>query len=57
MNTINALYEQDYFLWLEETYKLLENNRIEELDFLHLKEEILSLGNIDNTLSIFCRSG
>ena len=45
MNTINALYEQDYFLWLEETYKLLENNRIEELDFLHLKEEILSLGN------------
>ncbi|MBE9220270.1 DUF29 family protein [Dolichospermum flos-aquae] len=40
MNTINALYEQDYFLWLEETYKLLENNRIEELDFLHLKSDV-----------------
>lgn len=45
MNAINALYEQDYFLWLEETYNLLENNQIEELDFLHLKEEILCLGN------------
>ena len=45
MNNIKSLYEQDYFLWLEETYKMLENNQIKELDFLHLKEEILSLGN------------
>ena len=45
MNNIKSLYEQDYFLWLEETYKMLENDQIKELDFLHLKEEILSLGN------------
>ena len=45
MNNINSLYEQDYFLWLEETYKMLENDQIKELDFLHLKEEIFSLGN------------
>ena len=45
MNNIKSLYEQDYFLWLEETYKMLENDQIKELDFLHLKEEIFSLGN------------
>ena len=45
MNNIKNLYEQDYFLWLEETYKMLENDQIKELDFLHLKEEIFSLGN------------
>lgn len=45
MNNIKSLYEQDYFLWLEETYKMLENDQVKELDFLHLKEEILSLGN------------
>ena len=45
MNNIKSLYEQDYFLWLEETYKMLENDQTKELDFLHLKEEIFSLGN------------
>ncbi len=45
MNTINNLYDQDYFLWLQETYKMLENNKIDQLDLEHLKEEILGLGN------------
>jgi hypothetical protein len=45
MNTINTLYDQDYFLWLQETYRMLESNKIEQLDLEHLKEEILGLGN------------
>ncbi|MBD2654466.1 DUF29 domain-containing protein [Synechocystis sp. FACHB-383] len=45
MNTINALYDQDYFLWLQETYRMLESNKIEQLDLEHLKEEILGLGD------------
>jgi hypothetical protein len=45
MNTINSLYQQDYCLWLQETYRLLENAQIDQLDLEHLKEEILSLGN------------
>ncbi len=45
MNTISALYDQDYFLWLQETYRMLESNKVEQLDLEHLKDEILSLGN------------
>ncbi len=45
MNTIDILYDQDYFLWLQETYRMLESNKIEQLDLEHLKEEILDLGN------------
>lgn len=45
MNTINTLYEQDYCLWLQETYQLLDQAHLEQLDLEHLKEEILSLGN------------
>jgi hypothetical protein len=45
MNTMEALYEQDYILWLQETYSLLERHQIDQLDLEHLKEEILGLGN------------
>lgn len=45
MNTMEALYEQDYILWLQETYRLLERHQIDQLDLEHLKEEILGLGN------------
>ncbi len=41
----NALYEQDYCLWLQETYQLLDQAQLDQLDLEHLKEEILSLGN------------
>lgn len=45
MNDVSALYEQDYYLWLQETYERLEKKEIDKLDFPHLMEEILSLGN------------
>ena len=45
MNDVSALYEQDYYLWLEETYHSLEKKEIDRLDLPHLMEEILSLGN------------
>ena len=45
MNDVSALYETDYYLWLQETYQTLEKKEIDRLDFPHLMEEILSLGN------------
>jgi Domain of unknown function DUF29. len=45
MNDVSALYEQDYYLWLQETYQMLEKNEINRLDLPHLRSEILSLGN------------
>ncbi|MDC0840514.1 MAG: DUF29 domain-containing protein [Limnospira sp. PMC 1291.21] len=44
-NDVSDLYEQDYYLWLQETYQTLEKKEINRLDFPHLMEEILSLGN------------
>lgn len=44
-NDVSDLYEKDYYLWLQETYKTLEKKEINRLDFPHLMEEILSLGN------------
>lgn len=45
MNDISGLYEQDYYLWLQETYQRLEQKDINHLDLPHLMEEIFSLGN------------
>jgi Domain of unknown function DUF29 len=45
MDNIGTLYDQDYFLWLQETYRLLDKRELAQLDLPHLKEEILSLGN------------
>jgi hypothetical protein len=45
MNDLSALYEEDYYLWLQETYQVLEKKEINQLDLPHLMEEILSLGN------------
>ena len=45
MNDVSALYERDYYLWLQETYQTLEKKEIDQLDLPHLMEEILSLGN------------
>jgi hypothetical protein len=38
------LYEQDYYLWLDKTINLLENNQFSHLDLENLIEEISSIG-------------
>lgn len=47
MNNIESpsLYEQDYYLWLQDTYQKLEKKDIDGIDLIHLMEEILALGN------------
>ena len=39
-----TLYEQDYYLWIEKTIHLLENNQFSELDLDNLIEEISDMG-------------
>ena len=45
MNDVSALYETDYYLWLQETYQTLDKKEIERLDLPHLRSEILSLAD------------
>ncbi|CCI16076.1 conserved hypothetical protein [Microcystis aeruginosa PCC 9807] len=40
----NDLYEQDYYLWIEETRSLLENHQFSDLDLDNLIEEISDMG-------------
>ena len=37
---IKTLYEQDYYLWLEETANLLRKNQLTDLDIPNLIEEV-----------------
>lgn len=37
---ISSLYEEDFFLWLETTAKLLKEGKLNELDIANLLEEI-----------------
>ncbi|MEA5617755.1 DUF29 domain-containing protein [Cronbergia sp. UHCC 0137] len=39
-----ALYDQDFYLWIETTVKLLRERKLEELDIENLLEEIDSMG-------------
>ncbi len=39
-----TLYEQDYYLWLETTTKILEEGKLNQLDVINLKEEIADMG-------------
>jgi len=39
------LYEQDFYLWLEQTVQLLSENRLSEIDRENLIEEISDMGN------------
>lgn len=39
-NNLPALYEQDYYLWLETTAKLLRDGQLSTLDAANLLEEI-----------------
>jgi hypothetical protein len=41
---ISNLYEQDYYLWLEKTAKLLRDGKLSELDIPNLIEEIEDMG-------------
>lgn len=41
---IKTLYEQDYYLWLEETANLLRKNQLTDLDIPNLIEEIEAMG-------------
>ena len=41
---IAELYEQDYYLWLQETSRLLKAREFANLDLANLIEEIESLG-------------
>ncbi len=45
MTDLSSLYEEDYYLWLQKTYQILENKEINQLDLPNLMEEIFSLGN------------
>ena len=40
----NSLYEQDYYLWLKKTAKLLQEGKLHELDRDNLIEEIDDMG-------------
>ena len=40
----NTLYEQDFYLWLENTTQLLRNSNFQELDIPNLIEEIEAIG-------------
>ena len=43
-NESKNLYEQDFYLWLQTTANLLENNKFDQLDIKNLIEEINSMG-------------
>ena len=42
--SISNLYEQDYYLWLETTAKLLQDSNFQALDLPNLIEEIEAMG-------------
>ncbi|NEP80743.1 MAG: DUF29 domain-containing protein [Okeania sp. SIO3B3] len=46
---LKLLYEEDYFLWLEETIKLLNNRQLENLDYENLIEELEALGRSEKS--------
>jgi hypothetical protein len=43
-NHLSTLYEQDYYLWLETTAKLLRDGQLSALDAANLLEEIEDMG-------------
>ena len=46
-----ALYEDDFYLWVERQADLLRNGRLEDLDVAHLIEEVADLGaNLRNAV-------
>ncbi|WP_083389526.1 DUF29 domain-containing protein [Trichormus sp. NMC-1] len=43
-DTNKTLYEQDFYLWIQTTVKLLQEGKLEQLDIDNLIEEIDSMG-------------
>ncbi|MBD1927102.1 DUF29 domain-containing protein [Trichocoleus sp. FACHB-90] len=43
-NNLSTLYEQDYYLWLETTVRLLREGQLSALDVANLLEEIEDMG-------------
>ncbi|MBD1933672.1 MULTISPECIES: DUF29 domain-containing protein [Cyanophyceae] len=43
-NNLSTLYEQDYYLWLETTARLLQEGQLSVLDVANLLEEIEDMG-------------
>lgn len=41
---LSIIYDQDFYLWLETTAKLLQEGKVSELDLPNLIEEILDMG-------------
>lgn len=38
------LYDQDFYLWIETTVKLLQENKFDQVDLLNLIEELECMG-------------
>jgi DNA repair ATPase RecN len=49
-NHLSTLYEQDYYLWLETTAKLLRDGQLSALDAANLLEEIEDMGRSEKRL-------
>jgi hypothetical protein len=43
-DNIKSLYEQDFYLWIQTTVKLLQEGKLEQLDIDNLIEELDSMG-------------
>lgn len=43
-SSISHLYDRDYYLWLNQTAKLVREQRLSELDISHLIEELEDMG-------------
>ena len=41
---VNSLYQQDYYLWIEQTIELLQEQKFNEVDIANLIEEIKDMG-------------
>lgn len=52
-STIEDLYDADYYLWLQETSRLLKAKDFKNLDLENLIEEIESLGRSERNKLIF----
>ncbi|MGH7998456.1 MAG: DUF29 domain-containing protein, partial [Brasilonema sp.] len=53
-NDLKSIYEIDEYLWLQETIKILKENRLNDLDLENLIEELEDLGKKDrNRVSNF----
>ncbi|HIK31699.1 MAG TPA: DUF29 domain-containing protein [Oscillatoriales cyanobacterium M59_W2019_021] len=43
-SSLSHLYDRDYYLWLNQTAKLVREHRLSELDIPHLVEELEDMG-------------